>query len=118
MRDEQSSVFDGTDEEGPVQITAIIGDKIKSAGGKSFPDAVDPTMVSGGAWPVRLAFFPKLSGEDTSDYELTMMLHENGVISNMTIDYKDFSVEQRLMALERIPLDPCPPAEAKHLSRP
>jgi hypothetical protein len=56
---------------------------------------------------MRLAFFPKNIQTETSDYELTMILHENGVISEMTIDYPDFTVSQTLAALEPLAADMC-----------
>jgi hypothetical protein len=50
-----------------------------------------------------MAVFP-LEGEDTatSDYEMTLVFHENSVISDMLVDYDDFSVAQKLVALEKI----------------
>jgi hypothetical protein len=36
-----------------------------------------------------------------------MIFHENGVISDMKIDYDDFSVTQKLVALERVQGDQC-----------
>lgn len=105
-------VFDGTDEEGPVQITAVIGDKTYLKDLPDMPKAVDPALLKVPAWKVTLAFFPLNEDNDSADYQLTMWLHENGIISDMTIDYQDFSVEQTLSALAALPLDECGAAQA------
>jgi hypothetical protein len=34
-------------------------------------------------------------------------LHDNGVISDMVVDYKDFSVTQKLIGLESLPRVSC-----------
>lgn len=105
-----SIIFDGSDDQGPVDVTAIISPYQKLATpvvAKGQPSTIDTTMLESPAWKVRLAFFPKNSGSETSDYELTMIIHENGLISNMTIDYNDFTVEQTLVALESLSPNVC-----------
>lgn len=98
-------MFDGSDEAGPVEVNAFIGkdvakDKMQKVSGSA---AIDQTLLDSPARRVRLAFFPTESSESTSDYEMTMNLHDNGVISDMTIEYDDFSVSQQLIALEAMP---------------
>jgi hypothetical protein len=98
-------VFDGSDREGLNQISAFIGNAIPD----SSPDL--PALAQGGAYPVRLAFFPMKKGEAeetiTPDYELTMTLLPNGVARSLLIDYGDFSVEGTLAKLEEIPRPDC-----------
>lgn len=104
-------VFDGSDDVGPVEINAFIGKKIPS--GSSTVSAVaaaarvDPSLVGVPGWVVRMAFFPNADTGALSDYELTMDFLENGIISDMEIDYADFSVSQKLVALERVKRDVC-----------
>lgn len=109
-----ATLFDGSDEEGPVQVSAVIGapftnlSQIKGLSLKSAGKSIDPSLLPLPAWPIRLAFFPaSKDGGETADYELTMVLHKNGVISDMTIDYSDFSVDQHLTALQKVASDPC-----------
>ncbi len=115
--------FDGSDEEGSVEVSALIG--------KAFePDpvalAVTPALVDKAAttpidkrlldegWVVRLAFFPQEQKEESvSDYELTMKFHQNGIISDMVIDYPDFTVHQKLIGLQRLPASSCAPGAPK-----
>lgn len=112
----KTTVFDGSDEEGPVEINAFVGKAFKQ-GEKSLlrretginqvaAGRIDEKLLGPG-WKVQMAFFPVLNPESVSDYELTMAFHDNGVISDMQIEYGDFSVSQKLVALEKIPAASC-----------
>ena len=48
----------------------------------------------------RWTAFPLHSESEVADYEMSIVFHENGVISDMFIEYDDFSVRQKLLALE------------------
>lgn len=104
-----AAVFDGTDAEGPVSISAVIGKsatrgEIGKAEGK-----VDEALLAAPAWHVRLAVFPLKEAESiTPAYEMDMILHDNGVISHAVVDYKAFRVEQRLRTLEKVEPPKCP----------
>ncbi len=98
-------VFDGSDDKGPVDINAVIGKKTLIQ-----PESkLDKTLTGGPGWTMRLAVFPNEADENqtTSDYEMTMNLLENGVIKDMTIDYHNFSVTQKLVAVEPLKEDKC-----------
>lgn len=102
-----ATVFDGTDDQGPVQISAVIGEKFNTLN-MITPKGVDAKLLSLPAWRVRMAFFPLNAPGSEADYELSMVLHDNGVISDVTVDYADFSVHQSLTALAAVPAEPCP----------
>ena len=102
-------IFDGSDEEGPVSVNTFIGkpvDNIEqtkaSSGGKFDYAALDKGLLESPAHNVRLAFFPLNDEEATSDYEMALVFHENSVISDMVIEYDDFSVKQTLIAAEKM----------------
>lgn len=113
----KTTIFDGSDEEGPVEINSFIGKPFKT-GDKadifkrqtSFKPVatggIDEKLLGPG-WNIRMAFFPLKDSEVTSDYELTMAFHDNGIISDMIIEYGDFSVRQKLVALEKVSADTC-----------
>lgn len=105
-----ATVFDGTDEEGPVDITALIGARVEKAAFIKASASLDTDILDVPGWRIHLAFFPQKAPDGTADYELTMVLHENGIISDMTIDYDDFSVTQTLTALEKLKPEECRPA--------
>lgn len=103
-----ATVFDGSDDEGPVEINSFIGQVVNPMKIIKANDALDMSLLNNKAWNVRMAVFPTLKeGEEAADYEMDMVFHENGVISDMLIEYDDFSVTQRLVALERVDAPKC-----------
>ncbi len=97
-----ATMFDGSDEEGPVDINSFIGKSASFTPDEEYKKHIDTTLVENEAWKLRLAFFPLSSFEETSDYEMSVIFHENGVISDMEIEYDDFSVVQKLVAIEKL----------------
>jgi len=100
-------VFDGSDEEGPVEINAFIGDKATADKVLLSSKAISGDLLKTTAWNVRMAVFPENDDGATSDYEMSIVFHENGVISDMLVDYDDFSVKQELVALEKLDHNKC-----------
>ncbi|PZQ47421.1 MAG: DUF1849 domain-containing protein [Micavibrio aeruginosavorus] len=107
-----AQVFDGSDEEGPIEINSFIGKPAQGIKGITKSPKIDESLLSGKAWNVRMAVFPVKDKEEESDYEMDMVFHENGIISDMLIEYDDFSVKQKLVALERLPAESCAGEEA------
>lgn len=104
-------VFDGTDADGPVEINTFIGKKatadeirkIAAVGPK-----IDTALLVPEAWHIRMAVFPLINTEDMSpSYEMDMLLHDNGVVSDAQINYKTFKLRQSLSALEKLPQKKC-----------
>lgn len=95
-------VFDGSDDEGPVEINTFIGKPTNAMKYVTPSEALDMTLINTPAWNVRMAVFPEAQTGALSDYEMSMIFHENGVISDMLIEYDDFSVTQKLVALDKI----------------
>lgn len=95
-------VFDGSDEEGPIEINTIVGKAINVMATMQPGPSIDTTLVNSPARKVRMAFFPVDNDNEAADYEMDVTLHDNGVISSMDVDYGEFSVSQKLVALEKI----------------
>jgi hypothetical protein len=121
-------VFDGATVEGAVLVSAVIGKKVEpSADQKANSDAKDAadvkhatdpkgdqTAKNGDApdpslndpvlqrqgWRIRLAFFPSDLNSETPDYELGMLLLDNGISRDMTIDYGDYTINAKLVRIE------------------
>lgn len=108
-----ATIFDGSDNEGPTEVNAFIGKSVNGMGRVTPSPAIAPALIDTKAWSVRLAFFPLKSEEADSDYEMDVVMHENGVISDMYVDYKDFAVTQKLVALEAVEGETCAPPAAK-----
>ncbi len=93
-------IFDGSDKDGPVDVNAFIGRALDPKLHLVFAPGVDAGLMGSPAHNVRLAFFPVADQSPTADYEMSLVFHENGIISDMEIEYDNFSVTQKLVALE------------------
>ncbi len=104
-------LFDGTDAEGPVEINTFIGKKLTAQEIKDIEGdgkRIDATLLSPNAWHVRMAVFPlNAKTEMAPSYEMDVILHDNGVVSYSLVDYKSFKVQQKLLALDKLPPKPC-----------
>lgn len=97
----QDTIFDGSDADGPVNVNVFIGKEV-SGMAKVEPSAdLDTSLLNVPARKVRLAFFPLKDDSEIADYEMDMVFHDNGIVSHMVVEYEDFTVEQKLIALEK-----------------
>lgn len=89
------------------------------------PDQLNASALISGtrAWRIRLAFYPKgdaivldekkaAEADDPEkslvpDYEMTMTLHSNGVVSAFTLDYPDFSLDAHLLSIIEVAKNSC-----------
>ncbi|HYC14502.1 MAG TPA: DUF1849 family protein [Stellaceae bacterium] len=97
----QREVFDGATVDNAGPITAIVlpgGPKEKE---------LDSPLLKGKSWRMHLAFFPSDPQADRPDYELTMRLYENGVSTEMSLDYSDYIVHATLEKIEALQRPSC-----------
>jgi hypothetical protein len=96
-------IFDGATADGAVLVSAVIGPRVE-------PDAEaakkNPLLNRPG-WRVRLAFFPADQKAEKPDYELGMLLLDNGISRDMVIDYGDYSIRAKLDDIEALPKPGC-----------
>ncbi|KUO61244.1 MAG: hypothetical protein APF80_15535 [Alphaproteobacteria bacterium BRH_c36] len=61
------------------------------------------------AWPVAISYYePDARGTDAApSYELAFRFHENGISSNLLIDYGDFAIRGKLTELTMLDADKC-----------
>ncbi|WP_445682020.1 cell envelope integrity EipB family protein [Radicibacter daui] len=115
-------LFDGSDMDSGVSVNAVISraprggsaeeaaDKLptqKTADGKEGKKAIDARLLASPAKSVSLAFFAPDGGDASPEYEMSFDLHENGVASDMLMNYGDYVLSARLLALEPLPSGGC-----------
>ncbi|MEK7246765.1 MAG: DUF1849 family protein [Pseudomonadota bacterium] len=100
-----SAVFDGTDGEGPQNVTAFIGRKVAA---KEHGRGTLGALAEQAGWTMRLAFFAEDSKEASPEYEMEIFQLANGVAPRMVLDYRDFSVVLEIQKIEPIPPPACP----------
>ncbi len=94
------SIYDGSDLEGPVEISAFIGKKVP-ADTLKLEDLVEKhALLKSPAHRARLSFFPPDLERATAEYQMDINLHENGVISNMIVEYDEFTIQQALTKIQ------------------
>ena len=97
----QREVFDGATVDNAGPITAIV-----LPGGPREKE-LDSPLLKGKSWRMHLAFFPSDPQADRPDYELTMRLYENGVSTEMSLDYSDYIVHATLEKIEALQRPSC-----------
>lgn len=98
-----AQMFDGSDGEGAVEVNAVLGPRVE----KDPSAAVQSPLLDTPARKIRMAFWGADPNAALPEYEMTMTLHDNGVVSGMRIDYDDFSIQGRLTAIDTLPAAKC-----------
>ncbi|MGE4219970.1 MAG: cell envelope integrity EipB family protein [Alphaproteobacteria bacterium] len=102
-RFDRRPVFDGTEAMGATPVFAtILPHRPASKDAKiASPLGLDS------AWPVFLAFYGSEDKEALPQFEMSMTLQDNGVVTGVEFDYGDFSVEGKLDIVEPLPAPAC-----------
>lgn len=103
-----TTIFDGSDDEGPHDVNVFIAPPdLTEISYTRDNDSIDQDLLDTQSWLLRMAYFPLKEQSESADYEMSLMAHENGVVSYVAIDYEKFSLEQKLVALEKLPEPSC-----------
>jgi len=99
-----ATVFDGTDEKGLFDISAVLA-------GTARPNAataeLSPLVAEGPVYRVGLAFFAPGGNQSTPEHEQTLSIYGNGIVGGLTLDYGSFTVDAALTKLEGLPAPGC-----------
>jgi hypothetical protein len=100
------NVYDGADDGLQLYDTlAVIGRRMEPAADLPFPGITETAR-----WPVTLSYFEQEQeqGEQTPAYIISFQLHENGVSTDLRLDFGDFVMSGALTTLEVISGGDCP----------
>lgn len=110
-----ANVYDGSEKGTKVYLTsAVIGNPATPGASKKVANLKDGgRLATVNSWPLSISYFE--SGKDKQDappaYELTYTFYENGVTSDLNIDYGEFAIQGELTELTFLPETPCAPNE-------
>lgn len=110
-----ANVYDGSEKGTKVYLTsAVIGNQAAPGASKKMAALKDAArLATVNSWPLSISYFE--TGKDKQDapptYELTYMFYENGVTSDLNIDYGEFAIRGELIELTFLPETPCAPGE-------
>lgn len=88
-------LFDGTEADETLELSSVIGPRVEPA------DTGDP-LLDRPSWRIDMAYFLAASRGPLPDYEIGVQLLDNGVVTEILIDYGDFSVRADLEEIEPI----------------
>jgi hypothetical protein len=111
-------MFDGTEGGGAARFNAVMLNPETRA---TLTPTIRNPLLNSPSHRVRVAYYspsgtsePSAADDGTSstdadqpEYEMTMTLHDNGVVSDYDYDYQDFSVHGKLEAIQALPRPHC-----------
>ena len=104
----ETTVFDGTDPEGPQKAIAFIIPFKSQANklGDKFNTILGPLANMSG-WKMHIAFFPLDGREAEPDYEVRAVILDNGVMPKLDLVFKSFTAIQTLKKIEGLKAPKC-----------
>ena len=104
-----SLVYDGSDEDKTVLAISFIG-KRKNPG-EGHDDADNPQAVplkSLASWPVTIGYYATdVNAPETPLYQINFDMYENGVSTNLVMDYGNFALSGKLAHLDFLKAETC-----------
>lgn len=110
-----ANVYDGSEKGTKVYLTSAVIGKPLSAGAVKDSAALKDAgrLATLRSWPMSISYFE--TGQDKKDapptYELTYDFYENGVTSDLAIDYGEFAIKGELKQLTFLPESACGASE-------
>lgn len=100
-------LFDGSKVEAAAPVTTVV---LAQRGAES-PELLKEPLGPQRIWPMQLAFFAAEGaaqpGEELPDFEMTMNIQPNGIVTSLTLDFGEFSVNGVLEKIEALPESGC-----------
>ena len=100
-------LFDGSQVEAAAPVTTIVLGQREAEASEVIKAPLGPDSV----WPMQLAFFAAEGeaqpGEELPDFEMTMNIQPNGIVTSLVLDFGDFTVNGVLELLEELPASGC-----------
>jgi len=62
-------------------------------------------LADGAAWNVQLAYFKPATNDTLPEYEIAFRLHDNGVATDLELNYSSFALKAELSRLDYLPSD-------------
>lgn len=103
---DDTMVFEGTDEEKSLRAISFIGAKRPVAG---LPDKNAAELSSVAAWPVSISYYAeKANDDDAPVYQTSFLLLDNGISTDITLDFGNYALSGKLTKLELLKPATCP----------
>jgi len=103
----EMKIYDGSDGGDKIyQTLNIIGHRSNDA--LNDPTKTTPAMKDMSRWRVTVSYFDMAKSDSSPSYTLSFNMWENGVSSDLVLDYGDFALKGTMTKLDLLPAAPCP----------
>lgn len=100
-------LFDGSKVEASAPVTTVVLAQREPGSETVMKSPLGPDSI----WPMQLAFFAAEGeaqpGEELPDFEMTMNIQSNGVVTSLILNFGDFKVNGVLEKIEELPASGC-----------
>ncbi len=100
-------LFDGNGPFEVIDANAVLMKSINTADRDINPEFLDHPLLSGTPYRISLAFYESANDNPIPDHEVDFLIHPNGVVSDMTLTYDDFTLRAELIELSEMPGPAC-----------
>jgi hypothetical protein len=103
---DETLLYDGSDGSKPAIAITFIGSKREAGEDQTDAKMKDVNGLSG--WPVSISYFkPDKQDKETPEYQVSMVLYENGVSGDMSLNYGDFVLDAKLTDIKLLEMTAC-----------
>ncbi|MCA0434373.1 MAG: cell envelope integrity EipB family protein [Proteobacteria bacterium] len=106
---DDSLVFEGSDEDQSMRVISFIGPR--QAAGSFTAEASSSDLASLGkvpSWPVSISYYnAKSTGDEQPVYQASFKMLENGISTDLVLDYGTYALSGKLSKIELLKAEPC-----------
>tara|TARA_R110002095_G_scaffold147904_4_gene127936 strand:+ start:453 stop:1232 length:780 start_codon:yes stop_codon:yes gene_type:complete len=102
-----ASVFEGAETDHYFLVSSFIGKSSEADTDSVAVEGEGMNLDGASSWPVQVSYFLPHEHAGVPDYQVSYRLFENGVSSNMRLDYGDIVIDGTLTDLTYLVPDPC-----------
>jgi hypothetical protein len=95
-------LFDGNGPFEVIDANAVLMGAMNKQNTRISDEFIDHPLLADDPHPVSLAFYESASDNPVPDHEVDFLIHPNGVVSQMTLTYDDFTLRAELSELTKI----------------
>ncbi len=107
-RTDNSLIFNGSDNDRMFQVISTIGKKADASAPVEKGNASAASLSGIASWPVNIGYFPSDKPQaDLPEFEMSFDMYENGVVSNLLMNYGEVVLRGKLANLELLKPEMC-----------
>jgi hypothetical protein len=101
-----ATVYEGSEDEKSMRAISFIGTKKPVTG---LPQAEAGALSQATAWPVTVSYYAEDARDDEQPlYQASFLMLDNGISTNLVLDYGNYALSGKLTKLELLKADSCP----------